>query len=172
MRRGTLFLVGEREARMDRREFGAMVPALLALSSLATERAEGQTGAGSVAAGGTGSLPEIVSGVYKPGPERGKPPERSSRRFLAGRLKAGNLQIEIHETTQRVGAEHEAVGKHLHNEIWMVREGTCELMTNGVTRRMEAGDVGICAAGDLHWVRNAGDGPCTYFVVTVGPPEN
>jgi mannose-6-phosphate isomerase-like protein (cupin superfamily) len=86
-------------------------------------------------------------------------------------LTAGNIQIEMHETRQEPGAPHEPIGTHLHNEIWLVREGTCELMTNGVVRTMRAGDVGLCCAGDTHWVRNAGDTPCQYFVVTVGPPE-
>ena len=151
---------------MDRREFAALMPAVLALSALGAERAEGQA-----AVAKSGPLTDVVSGVYKPGAEHGNPAGRSSRSYLKGRLKAGNIQIEMHQTTQRAGAEHEPVGTHLHNEIWLVKEGVCELMTNGVTRRMEAGDVGICAAGDEHWVRNAGDGPCTYFVVTVGPPE-
>jgi mannose-6-phosphate isomerase-like protein (cupin superfamily) len=80
--------------------------------------------------------------------------------------------VEIHETRQEVGAEHEPVGKHLHNELWLVREGVCELTTNGVARTMEAGDVGLCCAGDLHYIRNAGNTPCVYFVVTMGPPES
>jgi mannose-6-phosphate isomerase-like protein (cupin superfamily) len=86
-------------------------------------------------------------------------------------LKAGNIRLEMHETHQEIGAVHEPVGKHLHSEIWLVREGICELTTNGVTRRMGPGDVGLCCAGDLHYVANAGNTPCTYFVVTVGPPE-
>ncbi len=77
----------------------------------------------------------------------------------------------MHETTQAVGAPHEPIGTHLHNELWLVREGTVELMTNGVTRKMVAGDVGICVAGDKHFIKNVGDTTAIYFVVTVGPPE-
>jgi hypothetical protein len=36
---------------------------------------------------------------------------------------------------------------------------------------MVAGDVGICVAGDKHFIANTSDAPVTYFVVTVGPPE-
>ncbi len=156
---------------MDRREFAALIPALLAMSATGSGEAEVQATQTSTPARPAGALSEISSGVYKPGPEHGNPAQRSSRRYLVGRLKAGEIQMEIHQTTQQAGTEHEPVGTHLHNEIWLVKDGVCELMTSGVTRRMEAGDVGICAAGDQHWVRNAGDGPCTYFVVTVGPPE-
>ena len=167
---------------MDRREFASLVPALLAAVAFTPEASAqqgdmdhpvmgkptvGPSGGGKTA----GPLPELVSGVYQPGESYSSAPGRSSQRYLAGMLKAGNIQVEMHETHQVVGAVHEPVGKHLHNEIWLVRDGVCELTTNGVTRRMVAGDVGLCCAGDLHYVRNAGDTPCNYFVITVGPPE-
>ncbi len=154
---------------MDRREFATLFPALLAATTLLPETASAQQ-ADSTSHPAKGQLPEIVSGVYPPGPATGSG-GRIGHRYLAGMLKAGNIQIEMHETRQEPGTPHEAVGHHLHNEIWLVREGICELTTNGVTRRMVAGDVGICCAGDLHYVANAGDTPCSYFVVTVGPPE-
>jgi mannose-6-phosphate isomerase-like protein (cupin superfamily) len=165
---------------MDRREFSSLLPALLAATALLPSTAEAQDmehptmGTPTVGPGGDkpkGVLPELVSGVYRPGVGYGSLPLRKSHRYLVGMLKAGNIQMEIHVTHQEVGAVHEPVDKHLHNEIWLVREGVCELTTNGVTRRMESGDVGLCCAGDLHYIRNAGDVPCTYFVVTVGPPE-
>ncbi len=56
-------------------------------------------------------------------------------------------------------------------EIWLVREGTAELTTNGVARKIVAGDVGLCVAGDTHFIANTSKAPVTYFVVTVGPPE-
>ena len=153
---------------MDRREFAALLPALLATTTLLPETVSAQQPP--VTAKTKAPLPEIFSGVYPPGPATGSG-GREGHRYLAGMLKAGNIQIEMHETRQEPGTPHEAVGHHLHNEIWLVREGICELTTNGVTRRMVAGDVGICCAGDLHYVANAGDVPCEYFVVTVGPPE-
>jgi quercetin dioxygenase-like cupin family protein len=147
---------------MDRREFATLLPALMACGALAPEALEGQSG----------SLPLIESGVYKPSPAKaGSQEGHSSSHYLAGMLKAGTIRLEMHESTQQVGAPHEPVGTHLHSEIWLVREGTLDLTTNGVTRRMVAGDVGICVAGDKHYVQNAGDTPVTYFVVTVGPPE-
>jgi quercetin dioxygenase-like cupin family protein len=147
---------------MDRREFAALLPALLAASALAPESAEAQSV----------GLPLIESGVYKPTPAKaGSMAGHSSSRYLTGMLKAGNIRLEMHESTIDPGAEHEAVGTHLHNEIWLVREGTAELTTNGVARTMVAGDVGICCAGDKHFISNTSDKPVTYFVVTVGPPE-
>jgi mannose-6-phosphate isomerase-like protein (cupin superfamily) len=147
---------------MDRREFAALLPVLLAGSGLVVEGADGQSA----------SLPVIESGVYKPAPAKaGSIAGHSSSRYLAGMLRAGNIRLEMHESTIQSGAEHEAVGTHLHSEIWLVREGTAELTTNGVARTMVAGDVGICCAGDKHFIANTSDKPVTYFVVTVGPPE-
>jgi quercetin dioxygenase-like cupin family protein len=147
---------------MDRREFAALLPALLAGSGLVSESVEAQSA----------GLPVIESGVYKPTPwKAGSMAGHSSSRYLSGMLKAGNIRLEMHESTIDPGAEHEAVGTHLHSEIWLVREGTAELTTNGVARTMVAGDVGICCAGDKHFIANTSDKPVTYFVVTVGPPE-
>jgi quercetin dioxygenase-like cupin family protein len=147
---------------MDRREFAALLSALLASSALVPESVEAQNA----------GLPVIESGVYKPTPAKaGSQAGHSSSRYLTGILKAGNIRLEMHESTIEPGTEHEPVGTHLHSEIWLVREGTAELTTNGVAKTMVAGDVGICCAGDKHFISNTSDKPVTYFVVTVGPPE-
>jgi quercetin dioxygenase-like cupin family protein len=146
---------------MDRREFATLLPALLAGSALMPEMAEAAA-----------SLPTLESGVYKPTlPKDGSQAGHTSSHYLMGMLKAGNIRLEMHESTIQAGADHEPVGTHLHSEIWLVREGTAELTTNGVARKMIAGDVGICIAGDKHFIANTSNAPVTYFVVTVGPPE-
>jgi quercetin dioxygenase-like cupin family protein len=148
--------------KLDRREFTGMIPALLALVAAGPSDAVAQS---------KSPLPVLASGVFQPGPTKIAGEKRTSRPYLAGKLTAGNLRLEMHETTQEVGAPHEPIGTHLHNEIWLVREGSVELTTNGVARRMEAGDVGICIAGDQHFIKNIGSTQANYFVVTVGPPE-
>jgi quercetin dioxygenase-like cupin family protein len=153
---------------MDRREFSALLPALLACSGL---QAEAETQAPAAAAAPRPPLKTLSSGTFQPGPPHIPRPGQSSRSFLTGLLTAGNIQLEMHETTQQPGAVHEPVGTHKHNEIWLVREGKAELNINGVAHYMDAGDVGIVTAGNQHWIRNAGDVQLTYFVVTVGPPE-
>jgi len=145
---------------MDRREFGTLLPALLAALTI-TETAE------------AAELKELVSGGYprgalKPTPQAG----RTSGPILSqGLLKAGNIRLESHYTSIEPGSEHEAVGTHLHSEIWLITEGTLELNINGTPHLLNAGDVGLCVAGDRHYVANAGKTRVSYFVVTVGPPE-
>ena len=154
---------------MDRREFTAVVPALLAMGFVDSGSAEAQAGAGPKAA--PLEFKQVESGTFKPGPGYGSLPNRVSHRYLAGMLEAGNIRLEMHETIQEVGAEHEPVGTHLHNEIWLVQRGVASLFINGTEHRMEAGDVGLVCAGDKHWIKNIGETELAYFVVTLGPPE-
>jgi quercetin dioxygenase-like cupin family protein len=160
---------------MDRREFASIVPALLAIGGVLSTRAEGQVaGQAGPPAGGTAAprqLPELTSAVFKPQPGRGMQGGHESHQFLTGMLKAGNIRLEMHESVQQAGAPHEAVGTHKHSEIWLVQRGTATLYLNGTEHTMEAGDVGLCCAGDEHWIANKGDQELAYFVVTVGPPE-
>ena len=141
---------------------------LLAAAALPGHSAEAQANPAPKA---PADLPVLESNTFKPGPPYGSLPKHVSHHYLLGMLQAGNIRLEMHETTQDPGAVHEPTETHLHSEIWLVREGVAELYINGVIHRMEAGDVGLVCAGDKHWVRNGGDTQVTYFVVTVGPPE-
>jgi quercetin dioxygenase-like cupin family protein len=143
---------------MDRREFTAVLPALF--TALASSHAE------------AASLDPVVSGAYKPGaPKTGSIPKRASRAYTQGLLKAGNIRLEMHQTTQEVGAPHEPEETHLHTEIWFVTEGEVTLTVSGTPHKLTKGDVGICVAGDRHYIQNSGSTPATYLVVAVGPPE-
>ena len=148
---------------MDRREFTVKVPALLALGSLLSREATGQTV--------QTALKPLTSGVFQPGPSKAGQEGHASQAVLTGMLAAGNIRLEMHESVQQPGAPHEAIGTHKHSEIWCVKTGAATLYINGTEHRLEAGDVGLVCAGDTHWIANAGPGELSYFVITVGPPE-
>jgi quercetin dioxygenase-like cupin family protein len=169
---------------MDRREFASIVPALLAIAGALPAAAEARAGAaaappagagagaGAGSGAGLGRQPkELVSGVFKPQASRGMQGGHESHQFLTGMLSGGTIRLEMHESVQQAGAPHEAVGTHKHSEIWLMQRGTATLYLNGTEHTMEAGDVGLCCAGDEHWIANKSDGEIAYFVVTVGPPE-
>jgi len=140
---------------MNRRNFAGMLAGLLAMAGTFVGNAKGQ--AASPAAAGAravGGIKELTSGVYKPIAGRGMQGGHESHQFLTGMLKAGNIRLEMHESVQQAGAPHEAVGTHLHSEIWLMQRGTATLFLNGVEHKMEAGDVGLCCAGDEHWRRS------------------
>ena len=143
---------------IDRREF---TTGLLALS--AAGKASAQTAPRT-------ELKTLTSGVFPPGPA--KPgADRVGHQYLLGMLTAGNVRLEMHETIQQPGAEHEAIGTHLHNEVWCVQRGVASLFINGTEHKMEAGDVGLVCAGDTHWIKNAGSTELAYFVLAIGPRE-
>jgi len=147
-------------AHMNRREFSALLP-LLAASTLAEAQAAQPA-----------TLDKLVSGRYPPiAPAHPHASPRASQHYLLGML-PDNIRLEAHLTHLEPGCPPEPIGTHKHTEVWFVREGTARLMTAGVTRDLVAGDMGICVAGDQHTIYNASQtAPCSYFVLTVGPPE-
>ena len=161
---------------LNRRDFAGMLAELLGAAAMATQ-AEGQAapaaGAATGATAGAGPRPmkELTSGVFKPQAGKGMVGGHESHQFLAGMLAGGTIRLEMHESVQAPGAPHEAVGTHKHSEIWLMQRGVGTLYLNGTEYTMNAGDVGICCAGDEHWIANKGDAEIAYFVVTVGPPE-
>ena len=154
---------------MNRREFSTLLPMLLATPAIASA-AEGKATASHSAAPHT--LPTLASGQFPPGPSTAPPTATHiSHHYLQGML-PDNIRLEAHDSWQAPGAPHEAIGHHKHSEIWFIKEGEADLMTAGVTRRLKAGDIGICIAGDEHYIANASQtAPVTYLVLTVGPPE-
>ncbi|MDR3734475.1 MAG: cupin domain-containing protein [Acidobacteriaceae bacterium] len=147
---------------MNRRDFTTLLPAaMLSAAALLPEAAKAQS---------PKSYPPLKSGGFPPGPKYVQQSGRDSRRFFAGML-PDNIRSECHMTTIEPGTPHEPVNKHLHSEVWYCVEGTVSLNINGVEHTLNAGDVGLCAAGDLHYVTNIGKTRATYFVITVGPPE-
>ena len=162
---------------LNRRDFAGMLAAVLG-AALASTKAEGQAGsaapAGAQAGAGAAAprpLKDLTSGVFKPQAGRGMQGGHESHQFLTGVLSGGTIRLEMHESVQQAGAPHEAVGTHKHSEIWLMQRGSATLYLNGTEYTMNAGDVGICCAGDEHWIANGGDTELAYFVVTVGPPE-
>lgn len=151
---------------MDRREFSSFLPMLMALPALAP------------AAGAQGPaippavLPRLESGKFVWGEAYGSlRPARTSHRFLIGML-PDNIRLEAHVTFLAPGAPPEPVEHHKHSEMWFVREGSVTLMTDGVTRTLKAGDMGLAVAGTDHEVSNASKTePASYFVISCGPPE-
>jgi len=90
------------------------------------------------------------------------------RDVLKGRLATGE-SLEVHETTLPPGGAPHPPHRHLHSEMWLIREGTVELVVNGATHRLGPGSVGFVHANDEHGIRNMGTTSATYFVVAIGP---
>jgi uncharacterized cupin superfamily protein len=141
---------------------------LLAAPAVASA-AKAQAASQSTAAPGLASL---ASGQYPPGPASAPPTApHVSHRYMLGML-PDNIRLEAHDSQLAPGAPHEAIGHHKHSEIWFIREGHATLMTAGVSRTLNPGDMGLCIAGDTHYIANASQSePVSYLVLAVGPPE-
>ena len=91
------------------------------------------------------------------------------RMIMRGKLATGEA-IEVHETTLPPGGAPTATTHHhRHSEMWLVREGTIELIVNGKNYRLEAGSVGFARSNDEHGIRNVGGTAATYFLIAIGP---
>ncbi len=158
---------------LNRRNFAGMVASLLGAVAMAATNAEGQATSAATAGAALAARPmqNLTSGVFKPQAGKGMQGGHESHQFTAGMLAAGNIRLEMHESVQQPGAPHEAVGTHKHSEIWLMQRGVATLYLNGTEHTLEAGDVGLCCAGDEHWIANTGHTELAYFVVTLGPPE-
>jgi mannose-6-phosphate isomerase-like protein (cupin superfamily) len=155
---------------MNRREFSALLPLLVAAPSLAP-KAQAQATPAVPPTHAPAQLPTLTSGVYQGDVVPDPKSPHVMHHYILGLL-PDNIRLEAHGSILAPGAPHEKVGHHKHTEIWFLREGKATLMTAGVERELKPGDMGVCIAGDEHWIGNASTtAPVSYFVLTVGPPE-
>lgn len=90
------------------------------------------------------------------------------RDVLKGKLATGE-SLEVHETTLEPGGAPHAPHRHVHSEMWLIREGMVELTINGTNYHLGPGSVGFVHSNDEHGIKNTGTTPATYFVVAIGP---
>jgi quercetin dioxygenase-like cupin family protein len=146
----------EKAMSVTRRELFSMLPVVLVPAILQPEDSGAQENS-------------VSSAVYP----FEKLPVRTSdnaqfRNVLKGKLATGE-SLEVHETTLATGGAPHAPHRHLHSEMWLIREGTVELTINGTSYRLGPGSVGFVHSNDEHGIKNVGTTPATYFVVAIGP---
>ena len=90
-----------------------------------------------------------------------------SRPILAGELHNGQY-LEVHETRLPPGGMPHPPHHHVHEEMFLVREGTLEVTINGQSTRLGPGSLGFAGSNEEHGVRNVGTTPAEYFVVAMG----
>lgn len=95
---------------------------------------------------------------------------KKGRRFFYGTTHT-NYKLEMHETILGPGIQTHDPHKHEHEEIVIVIEGAVEAWMDGKTEKAEAGSVIYFASNQMHSARNAGGGPCRYYVLELRANE-
>jgi mannose-6-phosphate isomerase-like protein (cupin superfamily) len=83
--------------------------------------------------------------------------------------RATGEHIEAHATTLLPNGYPHPPHRHLHSEMWLIREGTVELTINGASHRLGPGGLGFVHSNEEHGIKSVGTRPATYFVVAIGP---
>ena len=93
--------------------------------------------------------------------------ENEFRPILSGELHDG-CYVEVHQTRLAPGSMPHPPHHHVHEEMFLIREGTMEATIKGQTTRLGPGSVAFAGSNDEHGVRNMGSTPAEYFVVAFG----
>jgi len=75
--------------------------------------------------------------------------------------------LQVHASTVDPGSAIH--GAHTHDdreELIILKEGTIELSINGENSVLSAGSVALALPGDSHGIRNLGDDPATYYILS------
>jgi quercetin dioxygenase-like cupin family protein len=75
-------------------------------------------------------------------------------------------ELEMHVMTLNVGMEPHPPHKHPNEELVLLDKGTVEALINGEWKRVGPGSVIFNASNALHGLRNVGDAPAQYHVVS------
>jgi len=76
--------------------------------------------------------------------------------------------VELHETQLAPGSQPHPPHRHVHEEVFLLREGTVEVTISGRSTRLGPGSVAFVASNEEHGIRNAGTSPAEYFVIALG----
>lgn len=83
-------------------------------------------------------------------------------------LTHSGFHIELHETQLAPGARPHPPHHHVHEEIFLIREGSVEVTLAGQNTRLGPGGVAYVASNVEHGILNAGDSTASYFVIALG----
>lgn len=75
-------------------------------------------------------------------------------------------ELECHVTTLNPGVASHPAHKHANEELVIIREGTVEVLVNGELKRVGPGSVVFNASNVMHSLRNVGDTPAVYHVIS------
>ena len=94
-----------------------------------------------------------------------KPTKTGSTRALFQAPTALLDELECHVTTLRPGLDPHPPHQHVEEELYVIKEGTVDILIGGEHKQVGAGSVIFAAVNQPHGIRNAGTTPATYHVI-------
>jgi len=91
----------------------------------------------------------------------------TARPILDGVSHSGT-HLEVHETSLAAGAMPHPPHHHVHEELFLISNGTLEVTIAGKATTIGPGSAAFVHSGEEHGVRNVGQETAQYFVVAVG----
>ena len=79
--------------------------------------------------------------------------------------------FSCHVTTLDPGKAPHPAHSHPEEELVVIKEGTLEVVQNGVTNQVGVGGMVFCASNELHGWRNSSTNPVTYYVIHISPHD-
>ena len=79
--------------------------------------------------------------------------------------------FECHITTLNPGQIPHLPHHHPEEELMVLKEGTLQIMQNGVTNIVTAGGIIFEASNEWHGMKNIGTTPATYYVFKIAPRD-
>jgi len=93
----------------------------------------------------------------------------SGRKFFDGPTATLDM-LECHASTLNPGATNHEILERTNDEVIIVKEGTIQAYVKDKWVSVGPGSVIFNAANTPQSMRNVGDGPATYHVITFRPP--
>jgi quercetin dioxygenase-like cupin family protein len=81
-------------------------------------------------------------------------------------------QLEMHVSKLDAGKMSHPPHRHVNEELIILREGSCETLSNGQWVKVEAGSVVFNASNSLHGFRNVGTTQAVYHVINWSPNKD
>lgn len=153
---------------MDRRDVCVAMAAFASLGGFFPQAQAMQTGSAKTAGSASADVSMTTSKVYRFDEMKVSHHANGGwgRSVMHGTLPTGEF-VEVHETMLPPGQMPHPPHRHRNTEFVLIREGKLEFLNDGISESAGVGDVIYTASDQMHGMKNVGDTPALYFVVSV-----
>jgi quercetin dioxygenase-like cupin family protein len=159
-----------KNSNLERRR-GISPAAILLLSGCLLGTVHAQTNSMTASPASNNAKPTMHSRIFQWRDMQARPSDVATFRDVFDAPTATLDEYSCHVTTLNPGKEPHPAHQHPEEELLIIKEGTLEVVQNGVTNQVSAGGMVFCASNELHGWRNSSTNPVTYYVLKVYPHD-